>query len=524
MRRTALFFLLPVLGALPAVSQSVPGYVIANAKHYRESGVGNATGRTGSAHMSARALLGEDGNATIEVTTGALDSNATPPGSFGKVQFKPLDPNGNVILSQNFTPLSTATGYYSFSWPSLYRHQQAQIQANITGIDNRTDVVTLVDTVKLRPDLAVQKLFLPTSPVVSTPVTITANIAELNGDSPATTTCQLSVDGAVVDQASNVYVDAAGAVSCAFTYTFTSTGNHAIQVTAGNVIPADWDTGNNSASGTINVVNLITNIAEHGNATFSDQKGGFPLSHTSTYQAWFGGSSVYNYSDTTGTTGEEQDSRATFYSGGCAGTTNALPYQFPVDVAYTETMDGTSVYSVKATGIAGQSRSFSVNLGLCGSTAVTYIQQVGSGSADDHTFRVISNTYYDSASIPVYTFQQVDSTRSAGDVTYLSSGYECAWFATCNSPTDYYMWNTPSETVLGALVTLGNTWVPSMSVMDAGGNGFGGSLAVSLISTQYTTGQPNTCKNTGPDIYGYIYQTCTSTVTNYTETQGNALY
>ena len=86
------------------------------------------------------------------------------------------------------------------------------------------------------------------------------------------------------------------------------------------------------------------------------------------------------------------------------------------------------------------------------------------------------------------------------------------------------MWNTPSETVLGALVTLGNTWVPSMSVMDAGGNGFGGSLAVSLISTQYTTGQPNTCKNTGPDIYGYTYQTCTSTVTNYTETQGNALY
>src|SRR6476646_4391922 len=108
MRRMALFFLLPVLGALPAVSQSVPGYVIANAKHYRESGVGNATGRTGSAHIIARALLGEDGNTTVEVTTGALDSNVTPPGSFGKVQFKPLDPNGNVLLSQNFTPLSTA--------------------------------------------------------------------------------------------------------------------------------------------------------------------------------------------------------------------------------------------------------------------------------------------------------------------------------------------------------------------------------------------------------------------------------
>ena len=524
MKGTALFFLLPVLGAVPAISQSVPGYAIANAKHYRESGVGNATGRTGTAQMTARALLGEDGNTTIEVSTGLLDSGATPPGSFKKVQFKPLDPNGNVILTQNFTPLSTATGYYSLSWPSLYRHQQAQIQANITGIDNRTDVVTLVDTVKLRPDLAVQKLFLPDSPFVNTPVTITANIAELNGDSPATTSCQLLVDGAVVDQANNVYVDAAGGVSCAFTYTFTSTGNHAIQVTAANVMPADWDTGNNSASGTINIVELNTNIAEHGSARFSDQKGGFPLSHIYTYQAWYGGASVYNYSDTTGTTGEEQSSHASFYSGGCAGATNALPYQFPVSVAYSETMDGTSVYSVKAVGIIGQSQSYSVNKPLCGSTAVTYTQQMGSASADGYTFRAMSNTYYDSTSTPVYTYQQVDSTRSAGDVTYLSSGYECTWFVTCNSPTDYYTWNTPSETVLGALVPLGNTWVPDIAVADSGGNGFGGSLAVSLVGTQYTTGKPNTCKTTGPDIYGYTYQTCTSTVTNYTMTQGTASY
>lgn len=524
MKRTAWFFLLPVLGAVPAMSQSIPGYAIANSKHYRESGVGNATGRTGSAQLTVRALLGEDGNTTIESTTGVLDSSTPPPGSFGKIQFKPLDPNGNNLLTQNFTPLSTPTGYYSFTWPSLYRHQQAQIQANITGIDHRTDVVTLVETVKLRPDLAVQQLFLPNSPAVSTPVNISANIVELNGDSSATTTCQLLVDGTVVDQANNVYVDAGGSVSCAFTYTFTSTGNHTIQVNAANVVPADWDTGNNSASGNINVVDPITNIAQHGNASFTDQKGGFPLTQVYSYQAFSGGSSIYSYSDTTGTVGEEQDSDATFYSSGCAGGTNALPYQFPVNITYSESMDGTPVYTVTANGIAAQSTTHAISQPMCGSTAVSYTQLTGSTSTDDHVFTVFSNTYYDSSSNPLFTYQEVDSSRSAGDVTYLSSGYQCDWFVDCTDPTNYYVWNTPSETVLGTVVTLGNTWIPTLAVTDAGGNSFGGSLAVSLVSTPYTAGKPNTCRTTGPDSYGYTYQTCTSSTTSYTVTQGQASY
>ena len=47
----------------------VPGNAVKSSKHYRESGVSNATGRSGSAHMTARALLSKDGGATIEVTS-----------------------------------------------------------------------------------------------------------------------------------------------------------------------------------------------------------------------------------------------------------------------------------------------------------------------------------------------------------------------------------------------------------------------------------------------------------------------
>lgn len=526
MRRTALYLLLPVLGAYPALSQTIPGYAIPNAKHYRESGVGNATGRSGSAHMTARALLGPDGNSTVEVSTGTLDSNTSAPGSFGKVQFKPLDPDGNALFAQNFLQLATGTGYYSFSSPSLYRHQQVQIQGNIQGIDNRTDVVTVVDTVKLRPDLAVQNLTLPDSAILSTPVAITANVAELNGDAAATTTCQLLVDGAIVDQASNVYVDAGGSVSCAFSYTFNSTGSHTVQVNAANVAPGDWDTTNNSASGSINIIALNTNIAEHGSASFTDQNGGLKLASDATYQAWLNGSLGYSQTDSNATTGRQQMSSAKFYSGDCAGATNAAVYKFPITVAYTETMDGAQVYSTTDTGINGQMTSTSSSVSMCNATAATYVQQTGSDVAADHTFRVIARAYYDSSSTPIFIYQEVNVSRNAGDVTYFSLQYECDWWSNCNTPPTnyYYAWNTADETTSGTLAPLGNTWSPNVTVTDAAGNGFGGSLPVALFGKQITTGKPNTCTNSGPDQNGYTYQNCISTLTTYTLTLGSASY
>ena len=532
MKRTALFFLLPVLGVLPAVAQTLPPYVIHSYKHYRESGVGNANGRSGSAQMTARALLGQDGNTTIEVTTGVLDSTVTPPGNYKKVQFKPLDPNGDALFAQNFFPGSTGgAGFYSFSAPGLYRHQQAQIQGNITGIDNRDDVVTVVETVKLRPDLTIQNFQVPASAMVNKPVIIPANVVELNGDASATTNCLLSIDGTVVDQTGNVYVDAGGSVSCAFSYTFKSVGNHSIQVTASNVVPADWDTSNNSASGNINIIDVNTNTAEHGTASFSDQNGGFPLSSTLTMQAWKAGVLVYDFGSSSSSNGEQQNMQSEFWSSGCPGTgpgtSNAVPFQFPVDVAYTETMDGAQAFATKATGITGVSSTYPASGTFCGSPAVSYVVQLGSTIADDYVINITSSTYYDSGGNALSTTQDVSATRNAGDVIYLSSQYLCNWFKVC-STTDpnlpYQVSINNSENKLGTLIPVGSTWVPSVTVTDATGAGFGGNLSVSLLPSQQVAGQPNTCRTTGPDSFGYIRTNCVSSSTNYTLTQGNASY
>ena len=56
--RTATLALLVLVTSVSSWSLTkVPGTAVQSSKHYRESGVGNATGRSGSAHMTARALL-----------------------------------------------------------------------------------------------------------------------------------------------------------------------------------------------------------------------------------------------------------------------------------------------------------------------------------------------------------------------------------------------------------------------------------------------------------------------------------
>jgi hypothetical protein len=502
----------------------LPANAVPNSKHYRESGVGNATGRSGSAHMTARALLSKDGNATVEVTTGTLDSTSTPPGSFRKVQFKTLNGAGNPILVQNLFP-PTASGYYSFSSQSLHRAQQIQLQGNIDGMDrNRTDVVTLVETVKVLPDLAVASLSFPSSAVPNQAVNISANIVEMNADTGATTTCVLSIDGNPVDQAKNVYVDAAGSVSCAFVYTFDAPGSHTIQVSATNVVPADWDTSNNSNSGTIDITN--PNTAEQSFASFQENNGGFPVTATNTSKQWYMGTLVEDVSDTFGSSGRTQDSNTAFSSSGCTGGTNAVAWQFPVTVSYSETMDGKSVYSYTDTGIAGNSVSIPRSFPNCNGLVATENQQYGSDQADDHWNYLMSYQDYDAAGTLLMSSQSITSERYAGDVTYFSYGYECFYWSSpsgaCINPSDYHISNTSGQQVYGTIVPVGSTWVPSVSAVDAAGNTFSGSISVPLSATQQTRTQPTTCQNLGPDGNGYTYQNCSSSEYNYTITEGSA--
>lgn len=501
---------------------NVPGGAIPNSKHYRDSGVGNATGRSGAATMTARALLGKDGNTTIELTTGTLDSLTTPPGSFDRVQFKPFSGTGNLLYTQNFTPASS-TGYFSFTSPSLYRSEQVQLQGNISGVDqSRTDVVTVVETVKLRPDLAVTHVQLPPTGIVNQMVNISATVTELNGDAGANATCQLLVDDSLADATPQpIWVDAGDSVSCAFSYRFATAGTHNIEVVAANVTPADWDTSNNSATGSIN----ITESFPRAFATFSDSKGQFPLVGDSTETILQNGAVVDTSDETFQNTAETQYAFANFFRGGCGAS---IPqFSFPVNLAYTETMNGAPVYTFSSSISPGVELVLIGSFPICGTYATYQTESFESPSNGTGTYLTSWQYFNDRSNSPIASYQEVEVARFAGTTTYFSAGFVCYWWnnpkTACNNPPlGVYMWNTSGNGSSGPFVPLGNFWQPNVQITDAAGNSYSGSIAVSLTANQFNVTNSETCHNYGPDAGGFIYQFCSSVNENYTLTFGSA--
>jgi len=229
---------------------------IPNAVKYRDAGAKPAKGRSGSASLEVRALLGSNGDVTVEASTGSIEAG-TSIGDIQKIQVKRFAGKGST---QNYTKLPGG-GYWSATYQGLARNDAIQVQASIKGIDpKRADVVTVVASVTRGPDLAVMSVSGPGDAPTDVPVTFSAVLGELNDDLGARATCVLSVDGAAVARASGIWVDAGDNVSCLFTHAFATSGTHDVRVSLVDVAPGDWDTSNNSAATSINIIADGTNI------------------------------------------------------------------------------------------------------------------------------------------------------------------------------------------------------------------------------------------------------------------------
>jgi len=206
--------------------------LVSNGVKYRDTSAPHATGRSGSARLEGAAVLGSDGITRLTITTGSLDNLAGAPGQIVKAQVKAFGPDGQHLFTRNFNGLNGG-GSQTFQFTGLMYGARVQVQANVRGIDGkRTDVVTITDAVKLAPALHVD-VQVPPDARVGQPVIITGLVSETNGDVGARTDCELWVNGALVDEAQGIWVDAGDVVTCAFTYTFDRAGPQNVEVRVG---------------------------------------------------------------------------------------------------------------------------------------------------------------------------------------------------------------------------------------------------------------------------------------------------
>ena len=451
---------------------------ISNSTKYKDAGKKAATGREGSASLMVRALLSKAGEVELDVTTGTEDDlNAKRgPGNLDKVQVKEFDPAGNLINVSNYNKLKNG-GFAQYGLKHMVRGGGVQVQANVSGIDpNRSDIVTVTDLVKLRPDLAARNLSAPGKARVQTAVNISATVLEINGDVGARANCVLSVDGTEVDRASGIWVDANSAVSCAFTHTFTSTGTKALAVAVTDVMPGDYDTGNNRVSGSIEITNT-NDFYNYGYAYDVDyaNKGRHLWKYTS---STYNSQGEWTWDDK----GWVQSAYMTSY--------RPKAVAFPAKVQIRHVNNGTEVVNKT---VEWAEPSFTYRYYYSVDDDVTHSCGVTAEQSSAQTIWIylcsISGVYYGQP----MEYHVVGQGRYAGEVTYMSKGYNKVWYRVEGDGYSY-TWNYSYTNLDGRtrLAMAAGTDYTLSTVLTVGTEVANAELTIPLGTFDYSHTQPYT--------------------------------
>lgn len=461
--------------------------LIENTVKYRDAGARPATGRAGTATLSARALLNKDNSTDLEVTTGTLDSEAPAPGNISKVQIKSFDQNDHLRYTRNFNGLSVG-GTFKLRMTDVFHAQPLQVQANVRGIDgNRTNVVTMIETVKLRPDLKASDLVAPGTGILNAPVNIAATISEMNREVGARADVVLYVDGVEADRSNGIWVDAQGAVTAAFTQQFPTAGTKQLEIKVENVKPGDYDTQNNSVAGSIE-------IKSPGNPFRYYYMSGHDV--TSRYSGKRQG--FYRYDPA----GAYNDNSDWDFQWGHSGRYQHTYFHawhdeykdFPFTVSVTEMNDGTAVLSSVVTSLNSQ-----------------HANSYNNGAFTD-TFkwaRIFDSTTY--GYIYVWNLEGVDNSsgnrlhgqtgleqyRYAGDVTYFSRGYQIFWGNNSDGQPFHWSWNRnyDSHNPYGNFINFGSEYGFEASLASADGTAFTLSQVRPTVPFAHRYQQAFTCRD-----------------------------
>ena len=441
----------------PSLTIGIPA-LYPNSWKYSTNGAQPAVGRSGTASVSMRALLGASGTTDVEVTTGSFEDGSSASGSFSMVQVK-SEANG-VAFTSNNTGLTSASA--TFAYAGLSHGATVNVRAVVRGIDGRrSDVVTVDDQVRFRPDLVVYDLEGPAAAPLGGAVNFYATLGEQMGDLGARASCVLYVDGAPTDRADNIWVDAHGVVSCLLTHVFATKGTHALAVRIENVQPGDYDNSNNGATSSINIVD------PNGFTAYSLQAYSLSSTRSSRFVSVFGGT-VYDQTITS--TGQSQ------YAAIIGIIHSSL--DFPIR------MRGEYVTNGATFDLTDQTYS-----------SAPYVDWQQGYCAHRPAIEGGGSTYvcvYTGGRLAGYTFVQYDWWGA--NVRYHSDTYSRAWSDNTSSPSyEYQEW-----TRIGPMVTFGPDLTGRLAV-------FGGNDIAPAAHADATIDLPPYELNTD-----FVHPTCTA--------------
>ena len=436
---------------------------ISNATAYRVSKPPVARGRSGNATLTTRALQRKTGETDVELASGELDTNGARSGNISRAQIATTDARGRRQTVKEYPNLEGNGGYLAFTYTGLPRGQALEVVAHIVDVDGaRTDVVSAATTVKLRPDLFVQRISAPSKTVPGTPVVISATIAELNQDAGARASCVLSVDGIEADRADGIWVDAGGLVSCAFTHTFETPGTKFVSVRTVNMVPLDYDDANNLATTSI-VVRQIEPFDYYELRVGSEEtrRG----SHIQDWSTRNDGSIVYGRDYELNSLVTQWEQAVDYYA--------EVRHWFDLSatqVSVTESTNGTVVRSFYLDEITSEPNGCVWRYAGTDPAVRLYICQ--------HT--LLTELFY---------------VRLAGEVTYFSIGYDLQWHRAADGTTttdSSYSWNGSDTTRTGAPMRWGSTYSVDVVLTEPDAI-YQGPLTVSLRTDTTSNSTPWAC-------------------------------
>jgi hypothetical protein len=242
-------------------------------------------------------------------------------------------------------------------------------------------------------------------------VNISAIVSEGNGDVGARADCVLYVDGAAVDRAKGIWVDAGDAVTCAFTYTFTDPGTHDVEIR----VTYPGGGGGTLATGTTDAATLdiTSGYVKHFDAAGEDRS----LSEHTVFEQWWTkpDGTHHEYADSTTNTTRTQTLSVT----GTLGREPAFPLA-SVDLTMTtgQTLWEEEHWTALVATVDGTGRTC-VNRQMPEQGAMFYVCSGNGGS--------------------------FGYSRYAGTVTYHSVGYSNVFDGTTGQQS-VYTWNNEYET------------------------------------------------------------------------------